>query len=74
MNVDEPDVASLYSGATLVHVAKAKCIGNRPKNDGRHREIVAVLDPLDRREFWLGISQSKTEGITGGPLMLSGAA
>ena len=63
MNVDDPDVASLYGGATLVHVAKAKCIGNRPKSDGRHREIIAVLDPLKRSELWLNVAGVGTEGV-----------
>jgi DNA adenine methylase len=75
MNVDDPDVASLYSRATVVHVAKAKCIGNRPKNDGRHREIIAGLDPHERNELWLSVRvPGAIPAAAGAPLALSGAA
>lgn len=56
MNVDDPEVISLYCGkATLIHTVKTKAIGNRAKHDNSHRELIAILDPKHRDAHWYAL-------------------
>ncbi len=55
MNADDPDVLSLYDRSRVFRLEKTKAIGNKSKDHAKDREIMTILDPLDR-QIWLGVS------------------
>jgi DNA adenine methylase len=52
-NVATSELSDLYGDAIQIELVKRKAIGNRALNESSPRELLAVFDPLHRREFWL---------------------
>lgn len=75
MNADHPDVLNLYPGAILrCTVSRRKTIGNRPNDESRHREVIAVLDPFERRSVWNNLTEHLARYIVSMRSQFAGAA
>jgi DNA adenine methylase len=75
MNADEPEVESLYPGALVMRVEKAKAIGNKAKTSAPHREVLFVLDPLARMALWSSLqSKLRLVGLATSDDSMRGAA
>jgi DNA adenine methylase len=52
-NAATTDLSALYGDAIQIELVKRKAIGNKSLNERSPRELLAIFDPLERRDFWL---------------------